>query len=219
MYKTVQSLCVANETIWNSVPAFVIAHDELSAKIQVLDQLVFAQSNGILGVKIGKDKAREEAAALTHKIVSALRAFATATNNPALKERVGFKDSDLYLGKHATTLQYMGWVRDAALQNVAVLEDYGIMQFEVDDLVMRIEQLAVTFGATRNAIVDRSKTTELIKETIHEIDALLKQELDLLVEVVAPDHHEFALSYHKARAVVDIHGKKHKSGNGDAPAA
>lgn len=218
MYKTVQSLCTANETIWSGVPAFVIANNELITKIQTLDQLLFAQSNGTLGVKTGKDIARQEAADLTHKIVSALRAFATATDNKVLEEQVHFMDSALYQGKHATALQYMRWVRDAAVQNVTVLADYGILQAEVDELVMRVDQLAVTIGNTRSAIVDRGKTTELINETVREIDVLLKKGLDLLVEVLKADHHEFALAYQKAREVVDLHGKKHKSGNEDTPA-
>jgi archaellum component FlaC len=106
-------------------------------------------------------------------------------------------------------------VKDAAISEVMALAAYGIMQAHIDDLVARIEQLSVTFGSTRNAIVDRGKTTKLIKEAIHEIDQILKMSLDQLVEVLKEDNHDFALSYEKAREVVDLHGKKHKSGNDD----
>lgn len=213
MYKAVESLCTANATVWNGVPAFATAFGNFTAKVAVLDQLVLNQDVGIVGVKDVKDQERTETADLTHKVASALRVLGKNTANKSLLALLRFPDSELYYSGSATTLKLMNRVKDAAVQHVAALADYGIPQTQVDDLVLRVNQLSVTFGSTRNAIVDRGKTTELINETVREIDALLKKELDLLVEVLKSDHHAFALSYQLAREIVDLHGKKHKPGD------
>jgi archaellum component FlaC len=215
MYKTVQSVCASNQAVWNAVPAFVTAYDRFTIKVTELDQLVFAQGTGTIGVKKVKDKEHEETANRAHKVASALRALATDTSNTVLLAQLHFSHSDLLHGSNASVIQLMTRVKDAAISEVMALAAYGIMQAHIDDLVARIEQLSVTFGSTRNAIVDRGKTTKLIKEAIREIDQILKMSLDQLVEVLKEDNHDFALSYEKAREVVDLHGKKHKSGNDD----
>jgi len=96
-----------------------------------------------------------------------------------------------------------------------LIADFGIAQTQIDDLVQRVDQMQVTFGSTRNAIINRGKATGLIRERIAEIDDLLRRELDLLVEFIKNDHPDFALGYKLAREVVDIHGKKHKAGKED----
>ncbi|MBI3239762.1 MAG: hypothetical protein HYZ43_13115 [Flavobacteriia bacterium] len=106
-------------------------------------------------------------------------------------------------------------VKDAAVQYAQELADYGILQTQIDELVIHVEQLKTIFGSTRDAIITRGKNTKLIKESIREIDSILKMSLDKLVKVLASDYHEFALAYELAREVVDLHGKKHKSGNGN----
>lgn len=213
MYRAVESLCTANAAVWNGVPAFVAAYGHFTTKLNALDQLVLNQDVRTVGVKDVKDQQREETADLTHKIASALRVLGKNTDDKSLLAMLHFPDSDLYYRGSATVLKLMNRVKDAAVQQAAALADYGIPQTQVDELVLRVNQLSVTFGTTRNAIVDRGKTTELINETIREIDTLLKKELDLLVEVLKADHHAFALSYQLAREIVDLHGKKHKPGD------
>lgn len=219
MYKAVESVCTVNEAVWNGVPAFAAAYGNFTAKVATLEQLELNQDVRSVGVKDVKDQEREAAADLAHTIASALRVLGKNAGNTSLLALLHFPDSDLYYRGSATTIKLMSRVKDAAVQHTASLADYGIAQAQIDELVMRVDQLSATFGSTRDAIVDRGKTTELITETIREIDALLKKELDLLVEVLKADHHDFALSYQKAREVVDLHGKKHKTGDGDAPAA
>jgi len=219
MYKTVQSVCGSNEAVWNGVPAFVTAYDRFTTKVNELEQLVFVQGNGTVGVKKVKDKEREKTADLAHKIASALRVWAADSENTLLEEQLNFAHSDLYHKGSATTQHLLVRVRDAAIANAIDLIAYGITQPHIDELVTQVEQLSIMFGSTRNAIVDRGKNTKLIEEVIHEIDLLLRSKIDHLVEVLKDEHHDFAISYGKAREVVDQHGKKHKPGNEELPKA
>lgn len=220
MYKAVQSFCTSNETVWDSIPAFVAVYGQFNAKVAVLDQLIETQNRSTLGVKDVKDQEREQTAGLAHKIASALRVLAKETGNKSLLAHLHFRESDLYYGSSATTVQCLNRVKDAAVQYAATLiADFGIAQTQIDDLVQRVDQMQVTFGSTRNAIINRGKATGLIRERIAEIDDLLRRELDLLVEFIKNDHPDFALGYKLAREVVDIHGKKHKPGIDEVPPA
>lgn len=170
MYKAVESFCTLNATVWNGVPAFVASYGSFTAKVAELDQLVLSQDVSTVGVKDVKDRQHEEAADLTHKIASALRVYGKNTDNTSLLALLHFPESELYYGGSASIVKRMTRVKEAALQHATALTDYGIAQTDVDELVMRVDQLSVTFGSTRNAIVNRSQTTELINETIHEVD-------------------------------------------------
>jgi len=218
MYKAVQSFCITNETVWEGIPAFVAVFILLGAKIAELDLLIEAQIRSTLGVKDVKDNEREKTAALVHKIASVLRVMAKETANSSLLAHMDFRESDLYYSSSANTLQCMNQVKDAAVQYaVELIANFNISQAQIDDLVQQVDQMQLTFGYMRDAIVNRGKVLQLIKEKISEIDDLLKGELDLLVEFIKNDHHDFALGYKLARDVVNLHGKKHKPGIDEAP--
>ena len=220
MYKAVQSFCTSNETVWNSIPAFVTVYGQFNAKVTLLDQLIEAQDRSTLGVKDVKDQEREQTAGLALKIANALRVFGKEIGNKSLLAHLHFRESELYQGASATTIQCLKRVKDAAVQYSTVLiADFSISQSQLDDLVQRVDHIEAAFGSTRDAIVNRGKATELIRKTIAEIDDLLKRELDLLVEFIKDSAGDFAQGYKLARGVVDLHGKKHKTGDGDAPAA
>ncbi len=216
MYKAVETFCASNEAVWDSIPTFVAVYVQFSDKVAVLDQLIETQDRSTLGVKDVKDQEREQTAGLAHKIASALRVLAKETANKSLLAHLHFRESALYQGSSASTIQCLNRVKDAAVQYAATLiADFGIAQTQIDDLVQRVDQMQVTFGSTRNAIINRGKATGQIRERIAEIDDLLRRELDLLVEFIKNDHPDFALGYKLAREVVDIHGKKHKAGKED----
>jgi len=134
-----------------------------------------------------------------------------------LLEQLHFTYSELLSSKSLDTLQLIHRVELAAIEHMNELGDYGISETMINDLVEQHDRLITAFGSTRDAIVQRGKNTKLIKGLIKEIDELLKMGLDQLVEVVKHTAPEFAIAYHQAREVVDQHGKKHKSKNGDAP--
>ena len=215
MYRAVQMVCASNEAVWNTIPAFVTAYDRFTLKISEIDQLIISQDSGIIGVKKLKDKERTETADLAYKIALSLQAFANETGDTLLLEQLHFSRSDLSYKASKDAFLLMNRVKDTAVQYAQELADYGILQSQIDDLVMHVEQLKTIFGSTRDAIIDRGKNTKLIQENIREIDGILKKTLDKLVGVIASDYHDFALAYELARDVVDQHGKKHKSGNGD----
>ncbi len=217
MYKAVQSVCESNEAAWEAVPAFVNAYDHFTTKLSELDNLVSLQGNGTVGVKKVKDKDREKTAERAHKIASALRVWATNSGDVLLAERLHFTNSGLTHKGSTTALLLMGRIKEAAVEHATELYAYGVTQAHIDELVERVDQLSDTFGSMRNAIVDRAKNTKLIEEVFHEIDLLLRTIIDQLVEVLEENNHDFAISYRKAREVVDLHGKRNKPGNEELP--
>ena len=73
------------------------------------------------------------------------------------------------------------------------------------------EHLAV--GSPRQALLSRKIATESIKKTIKEIDAILRGQIDNLVESLKWTSPEFHLFYINARHVMK-HGNRH-NGEGD----
>jgi len=220
MYNAVKSFCNANETVWNNIPAFVLVFALFNTKLAELNQFAETQYRSLLGVKAVKDLERQRTAALAHKIASALRVFAKETGNTSLLAHLDFRESGLYQGSSTKTIHYLNRVKDVAQQYALVLTtDFAISQEQIDELVQRIDQMQAIFGSTRDAVIIRGIATEQIKEMVAEISDLLKRELDLLVEFIKNDHHDFAVGYKLAREIVDIHGKKQKPRIDDVPPA
>jgi len=217
MYKTVKTVIISNGIVWNGIPAFVTIVDRYDGKVILLDQLVFEQETGLIGVRKLKDKERIQTAELANSIASALRVYATDNNDTVLLEKMNFMPSEMSFKGSLATLQIIQRVELAALEHASELGDYGISETMINNLVEQHDHLITAFGSTRDAIVQRGKNTKLIKGLIKEIDELLKMGLDQLVEVVKHTAPEFAIAYYQAREVVDQHGKKHKPTNSDAP--
>jgi len=218
MYRAVKKFCASNEAVWENLPAFVVAFVLFNSKLETLEQLILDQDHSLLGVKDVKDQKRKETADFVHRVASALRSIGKKTGDTSLQAHLDFPEWELYYGASAVTLKLMDRVKQAALDNAPLLiTDYNISHAEIDDLVLRVNQLQADFGSTRDAIVSRGRTTQLIKELIAEIDEVLKWELDMVVEVIKHDQHEFAVGYKLAREVVDLNGKKHKSGTDELP--
>lgn len=217
MFRTVKTLCASYEAVWNTVPPFVTAYIHFTDKLTELEQQITAQGNSMLGKRIIKNEEREATAQRAHQIASALRALAADTGDSALREQLQFTFSDLQYSGSETALQLIGRVRDAAMIYAAPLIDYQITQTMIDELNDHANLLTAVMGSTRSAIVDRSLYTSLIKETIHEIDTILKTSMDQLVVVLKPNHNEFFLAYQKARELVETQGKKNKAGKDSTP--
>lgn len=217
MYQTVQQSVEAS-TSWNGLTAFESAYTAFSAKMLLLEELAQQQVLALKGVKPVKTAKREKLAKKAAEVVAALKAFASATDNPGLIGMLNFRISKFQHGAAQLSLQLIGMVIEQATIHLNDLGAFGVDQAKINEVITLRDEFVAVLNSPRTAIVDRKVITLKIDELVNEIDAILKDQMDNLVVLLDQTDHAFFLNYNAARVIVD-HKAHHSSaidpGGGD----
>jgi len=95
-------------------------------------------------------------------------------------------------------------------QNETLLPDFGITTADVQELETLFIAYQQVSNAPQLAKINRKVHTAKIKALITSIDVLLKQEIDLLIKVVAPTANDLYEIYTQSRKMVKVYGTKKK---------
>ena len=216
MYKAVQTTLQVNGQSWSEIPAFVAAQVLFTSKISLLEDHIFEQETVMRGVTADKRKKREEAARVTLEVAKAIAAYAARVDNPGLAKSVQVSRSKIIYTTHIRTLNMIDAIIEKGTEHLNVLEDFGIDQEKMDELQTLRDELETAVGTPRQAILSRKAATQLIKSTIKEIDAILKGQLDNLVESLRWSVPDLYLQYSDAR-VIYSYGTRHSDTEDGSP--
>lgn len=208
MYKAVQVVCTAHQADWNGMPAFANTVASFENKLQELQQAIYKQSVPTAGITTAKDQLLEQMIARAGIMLKALKVYAADQGNAVLAGQLDISKKEFTGGGSQATLNLIDRILERAVENAAALADYGIGQQDIDDYATARDELAAAFGNPRNAIIDRKLETRLIRDRIAEIDTLLKEHLDLLIDVLKADYPAFHKRFRDARIILDQKGKK-----------
>jgi hypothetical protein len=208
MYKAVETICTAQQADWNTTPAFVNAFTLFSTKLQQLEQASYNQVVATPGVTENKKHVLDTTIERANIVANALRALAAASGDVLMKNKLDFSKSDFLRGGGQYTLQQVDLILNYANDHIAALDDFGIKQAHIDELTSLRQQLGVVIGSPREAIINRRNETLQIRQSIDEIDNLLRDHLDPLTEVLKTGSPAFYKRFKAARVIVDHKGKK-----------
>jgi len=210
MFDTVETSCDAHESDWETVSAFGEIYGLYKSKVAEARLLAYQHTQSLIGVRAYKDEERERAIEKVEVIANALRSLGAVSGEVKLNEHLRFSHTALIQSNATRLIQYVDSILEEAAAHTSELPAYGVSQEKLDEMMEIRDQLVVTLGTPRNAIVLRKTLTEAMDELVHEIDELLKNNLDPLVEVMKADFPKFSKLYKAARVVVDHKGKSNK---------
>ena len=210
MYHTVSSVCETHASVWNTIPAFGQNYQLFLAKVAALEQEAYQHTQSLVGVTESKEVERKTAIEKAQIVASALRSLGSVSADTKLMAQLRFPQTRLLQAGATRLIQYLDSIIEAAGNHLTELPDYGISQYKIDELIQVRDQLTVTLGTPRNAIITRKILTDKLDQLTGELDHLLKDTLDELVLVLKPDYPEFANLYKAARVIVDQKGKSNK---------
>jgi hypothetical protein len=212
MYHVVIVRCDDNITIVDLNIAFKNAFGDFKAIVAEIDAA--AQQAAVVITGIAADKSvsavnlREKAA----KTAGLIYAYAAKTGNNELKQAVNFSKTDLKNLKDAELAPVCQTIHDSGQANLAALADYGVTTAKLAALQADIDAYTAQIAKPRSAIVDRKTTKAGLKEKFSRADAVLKEQMDRLIDDFAEDHPEFVAQYKNARIIVDAKSKPKTSG-------
>lgn len=203
MYKVVRDWLNSNREGLSFLPGLADSVDEFAAVLVAVADLDVTKTNGISATSEQKNTARET---LERKVVGTLhmlKAYATFSDNGINADELDMAASDLTRMAEQALLSRSQRVVQLAEANQVAAEPYGLSIEWVDALKQSYEDFNSKQTAVRSAIVTRRDAGEQLEARMDEADDLLKEKLDVLMDVAAISKPELYNQYKAARVIVD----------------
>nr|WP_294858589.1 hypothetical protein [uncultured Fluviicola sp.] len=203
MYGSVLSVLNDNQLIWQAVPAFADAKTSFETQLNRLRVRVTEQLGAVTGISAEKKLRTEDLRSRMLIVQHALFLLGRASGNVQLQERNHATKTSLA----ETTLNEFAAHCSALKADLDTygpqLAAYGITQQAIDELIPLLQGIDELNNSVRKAVIKRKGITQAIKELEHELDELLRVELDRLVLVLKQTNPEFYHAYESARITID----------------
>lgn len=185
------------------VPKFGAVINQLKDVCSQIESLQIEQGKNITGITADKDVTLENLADSTLEIAGAVYSYAHDMGNNALMSKVDYSSTAIERMTQSEIVTAGGIVLEEACKIPAEsLSNEGIAPEELaayGDLISLFKNIK---SSNREALIDRSGTTEKINDLFVEGSSLLKNKLDRLANQFKRKAPAFYLKYKTARTVL-----------------
>jgi len=204
MFLAVFLIVNANILIWSTLTAFGTAFNKFKLKIIDIEDADEKANKGIKGYAKDKKNKRKAMKDYAMWMKGAVQAYATVIGDIVLFDSVKFSPSKIMSGKASESLSYAMVIYEAANSNVAALTTYGITASDVADFLLAIQDFETSIATPREAISQRFVAHQNLVTFISEADAILLNEMDLLMENFKDTAPVFYAEYFESRKITGI---------------
>ena len=203
MYLAVKAVLDANNSTWQTLPAFATGYTDFTTGISGIQTLAQSLIQDTSGIAQDKQQSKVAMATTAVGIASAVRAYAVKTKNNTLTSAVSFTQSDLTGGRDADSVQNCQNIHDLANTNLAALADYGVTAAKLAALQTAITAFSGIMQKPRQTIASGKTVTQQLSDAFDAADLALNEELDNLIGQFADANAKFVSDYTNARTIVD----------------
>lgn len=203
MLLAVRNVLTTNLAKITPIASFLSAYQALVADIAVIETLQAETQQDIKGITITKTEARNLLVSLTRKVQAGLLSYAVSINNQELKESINFKNADYNKARDTDLVAICSTVYTQANANAAALVPFGIVQADIDAILAQIAVFELIISKPREAIVGREVKLKELREQLDFAVGLLKQQIDVYMELFRESEAEFYNNYFTAREIGD----------------
>ena len=203
MYRAVVTVLDDNAAEYAGVAAFVTQVGNLKNSVDLIGQLAQTQTANTSGVTLDKAMLQGQMVDIALRVAGALKAFASAGNNAALRQQADINKSTFTRARDDMRDDIAQQMRDLANTNIAALATYGITAATLTALQTRIDAYRAAIGAPRVARAQKSTATDMIEAEFARADMLLQERIDGLIEQFKESGTTFYADYKNARRIVN----------------
>lgn len=207
-YLTVQAVIDKNQSRWQSLTAFVTAYGKFKASIQTINSLSQSLNGGTKGVTANKRLVRANMAEAAEAVAGAVGAYASATDNVELQDKVNYSASDIMRVRDTESPNICQAIHDAANTNLESLAAaYGVTAETLADLQSKINAYTGNVSAPRTTRSTNRAAGTMVETEFEAADKVLTEQLDgLMVAKFKKSQPSFYAAYVAAREIVDNPG-------------
>jgi hypothetical protein len=204
MYVTVLQFLAENTAVWAAFIAFGNAVTLLIGKVAALQEQVAIQATHIVGYAVTKRIKKNNLAEKVYEVCGALKAYATLIGDNVLYDFADYTLTELKKQPDNVLTQTANNMYNKANSLVGSLGDYGIDAAYLTAFQTQIADYVSFVESPRLARIARKTATVNIKLLIKEIDAILKNQLDMLILPIKVLNPDFFIGYDSAKMILDI---------------
>ena len=150
-----------------------------------------------------KNLAKEELISVLVKVGNVMKVYALHQKNENLLNLLITSENELSNKmKGGELLKYSYFIQETVAGDAPNLSPYGVNEELINDLNNEINDYAVVENEPRHIINERKTAKEMLEDAISEMSALIREQIDPLMELFIDDK-EFYLEYKSARIIVD----------------
>ena len=208
MYYSVDSVSNRFKSVWVNDGPFSDSINLFNSNVLLIKKNRDIQIAELTGITVDKRQKQENLCVKVLFTANRLRSFAHTTGNGELAKSVTFTASKLHLIEHTELSGIANFIIAKAKEHLASLGAYGITQGVISDLQNSEEIFSCAISRPRDARVQKMNATETIKQLFAENDLILKNRLDMDIEVFKEICPEFYKEFKLSRFLIgSSHGK------------
>lgn len=204
MYKAVADLLDANTTKTAPITAFAPALANFKDLIEAISEKNQLKGTATSGKTALKTQLANDLIAATVPIAGALFALGSSTNDPRLKELGDVRKTDLEGLRDTELTDKVTIIKNLADENAAALAAYGVAPAEIAALDTKSIAYDNSLGDKESSLSTQSSAGKVMSNIFDQADALLKDQLDRMMEKFASSDQQFYLEYKSAREIKDL---------------
>jgi hypothetical protein len=207
MFLTVQAVLDQNQSLWQSLVAFVAAYGKFKTSVQTINSLSQSLNGGTKGVTANKRLVRANMAEAAEAVAGAVGAFASATDNVELQDKVNYSANDIMRVRDTESPNIAQAIHDAANANIESLATFGVTAETLADLQSKINAYTGNVSAPRTTRSNNRAAGTMVETEFDAADKVLTEQLDgLMVAKFKKSQPSFYAAYAAAREIVDNPG-------------
>lgn len=213
MSRSVSGILMAYDQIVTRTPGLLAAHDALNNLIGETERHNRDQMNKGTEITAQKENARRELENGTIHIGAAISAFATASNDQAvkiLKTKFQVTDTEIRKMRDMPLFAYSYSLYEVATNYSTMLDPFASVE-DVAQLKVKADNFNALLPQRRTQVSKSSLATASLEEAIAQIDNLLNDTIDILVKPWETKEPDFFKAYKNARIIVDAASRKAKT--------
>lgn len=186
-------------------PPYVTRFKGLLADVRTIR---IVQETSTKGKAITKSEFRDNLTKVTYKVIIGLKTHARITENSDLLAIVNYTISDLNNSRDNILIDIASVIHDKALPLKTPLAKYKVTEPIILSIITLRDQFLASLPSPRTATITSKTATAELKQKFIEIDSLLKNDLDVFMEVFKDDYPNFYEQYVNSRAIIDLGRRK-----------
>lgn len=201
------SVLSKNEALVKKMPELDKSYQKMLQKRLIIDQNRQLQETDFTGLTQAKVKKRDELIKAVLRITSGLIAYANSVEDVTLKTKVNYKPSNLNRAADSVLFEIANLINNLATPLTAELEKFLISEAEVKRFGELIIEYKSSIPLKRVATTETKASTANISAALEEINHILKNEIDVMMNLFRDSEPDFYNSYKNARIVVEYSGR------------
>lgn len=211
MYLAVQAVCDRNQSTWQVLQAFVDGYADFGGRVSNIQNLAQSQSVDPTGLSADKDQLRRAMAEAATEVAGGVYAYAKKVKNNDLAAQTNVSVTTFMDGRDTLAATRALNVHAAATANLANLAPYGVTAAKLTALKAKVDAYSASITKPREAVGSGSTATKQMDDEFHAADAVLEDQLDMLMPQFKAANPTFVADYQNARIIVDSGGGKAKA--------